>query len=211
MTRHGHPALSVALSDQHPRLGSPSSARALGPAGHARRRSRRRARPARRATGFDWVWLLGVWQTGAAGRAGLASTSPSGAREYRERPARLHARTTSAARRSRSADYTVHEDFGGDAALARLRERLARARPAAACSTSCRTTPPSTTPGSTSTRSSTSHGHATTTSPREPQNYGRVETARRPARSSPTAATPTSPAGPTRSSSTTATRRCARR
>jgi hypothetical protein len=47
--------------------------------------------------GFDWVWLLGVWQTEAAAGSPFAITA-----------------------------YDTRRDFGGDAALARLRERLAR-------------------------------------------------------------------------------------
>ena len=56
--------------------------RALGRRGHARRRPGRRAGSPRR-DGFDWVWLLSVWQTGPAGR-GLARTNPEWRREFAE-------------------------------------------------------------------------------------------------------------------------------
>lgn len=75
------------------------------------------------ALGFDWVWLLGVWQTGPAGqavsrthsewRAGFAATLPD--------------LTDADIEGSGFAisDYRVHDTLGGDDALARLRERLA--------------------------------------------------------------------------------------
>jgi glycosidase len=76
------------------------------------------------AMGFQWVWPLGVWQTGTVGR---------------ER-SRADARQREAFRRVlpdlRDEDicgspfaitgYQTHRDFGGDQALARLRERLAQ-------------------------------------------------------------------------------------
>jgi glycosidase len=72
--------------------------------------------------GFDWLWPLGVWQTGPVGREisrthpqlrpGYAALLP----DFREEdvcgsPFAIRA-------------YTVHEDFGGDDALGRLRSRL---------------------------------------------------------------------------------------
>ena len=72
--------------------------------------------------GFDWVWFLGVWQTGAASRA-ISRSMPELLAEY-----------GSVLPDYREEDicgscfainkYEVHTDFGGDAALARLRERL---------------------------------------------------------------------------------------
>ena len=35
--------------------------------------------------GFDWVWLLSVWQTGPAGAARVAQPTPSGGRNSRRR------------------------------------------------------------------------------------------------------------------------------
>jgi hypothetical protein len=76
------------------------------------------------ARGFGWIWWLGVWQTGAAGRA------------VSRADAKLRAELQHALPDLRDQDitgspfaitgYRVHEDFGGDGALARLRERLAR-------------------------------------------------------------------------------------
>lgn len=74
------------------------------------------------AAGFDWVWFLGCWQTGEAGRA-VSRADPRN-------------RAAFAAAPGASGDddiigscfavtgYTVHEALGGAAAMARLRERL---------------------------------------------------------------------------------------
>lgn len=72
--------------------------------------------------GFQWLWLLGVWQTGPAGRA-IAWADADLRREY---DAVLPGWTEADVCGSPFAvqAYTVHRDFGGDAALARLRERL---------------------------------------------------------------------------------------
>jgi len=74
------------------------------------------------ADGFDWVWLLGVWQTGDAGRA-VSRRRPEWQAEYREalvdfRPADVSG-SPFAVR-----EYVVHRDLGGPAALDRLRKRL---------------------------------------------------------------------------------------
>ncbi|HEX8199445.1 MAG TPA: alpha-amylase family glycosyl hydrolase, partial [Isosphaeraceae bacterium] len=73
--------------------------------------------------GFDWVWLLGVWQTGPAGRA-VSRTHPDLLPEY---PRVLPDLTDDDITGSPFAirDYVVHTDFGGDEALRRLRARLA--------------------------------------------------------------------------------------
>ena len=74
--------------------------------------------------GFDWVWLLGVWQTGEAGRE-ISLRQPEWQPEYRELLGEFDnedvAGSPFAVR-----DYVVSGNFGGPAALARLRERLAR-------------------------------------------------------------------------------------
>jgi hypothetical protein len=74
-------------------------------------------------SGFDWVWLLGVWQTGEAGRQ-ISLRQPEWQPEYREllgefsdadvagSPFAVH-------------DYVVSDELGGPGALARMRERLA--------------------------------------------------------------------------------------
>jgi len=75
--------------------------------------------------GFDWVWFLSVWQTGKAALR-ISRTNPEWLREFRET---LHDLREDDIGGSGFAitGYTVHHDLGGDAALARLRERL-RAR-----------------------------------------------------------------------------------
>lgn len=72
--------------------------------------------------GFDWIWMLSVWQTGLAAQR-VSRTNPGWRHEFEETLPDL-----------READipgsgfaitgYTTHQDLGGDAALARLRERL---------------------------------------------------------------------------------------
>lgn len=73
--------------------------------------------------GADWVWLLGVWQTGEAGRA-VSASNPRWVTEHR---AALPDLTDADVTGSPFAivAYDVHTDFGGDAALADLRTRLA--------------------------------------------------------------------------------------
>ena len=72
--------------------------------------------------GFDWVWMLGVWQTGPAGRQ-VSRDHAEWRRAYAEAlPGFTEDDICGSPFAVRA--YTVHEDFGGDAALARLRERL---------------------------------------------------------------------------------------
>lgn len=72
--------------------------------------------------GFDWVWLLGVWQTGPASRK-ISLTDPGLRKEYeRALPGFTDDDVSGSMFAVRS--YDVHEDFGGDAALAKLRERM---------------------------------------------------------------------------------------
>jgi len=72
--------------------------------------------------GFDWVWLLGVWQTGRVGPA-ISRSNPEWRREFEELLPDLRESdicgSCFAVR-----EYAVHTDFGGDAALARFRDRL---------------------------------------------------------------------------------------
>jgi hypothetical protein len=72
--------------------------------------------------GFDWVWFLGVWQTGAAGR----KVSLENAGWRREFQALLPDFSDADVCGSCFAiqSYTVHRDFGGAPALQRLRQRL---------------------------------------------------------------------------------------
>jgi hypothetical protein len=74
------------------------------------------------AKGFDWIWLLSVWQTGLAAQR-VSRTNPEWRREFHETLPDL---TDDDIPGSGFAitGYTVHTRLGGDAALARLRERL---------------------------------------------------------------------------------------
>lgn len=72
--------------------------------------------------GFDLLWLLGVWQTGAAARA-VSASNPEWLAEYRRVLADFRESDVCGSCFAIQ-DYRVHADFGGDAALARLRERL---------------------------------------------------------------------------------------
>jgi glycosidase len=77
-----------------------------------------------KSSGFDWIWLLSVWQTGTASRdvsrtnaewrAGFQKTLPDLTDD--DIPGSGFAITA----------YTVHQSLGGNAALARLRARLAK-------------------------------------------------------------------------------------
>jgi len=72
--------------------------------------------------GFDYLWFLGVWQTGAAGRR-ISLQNEEWLREYRDLlPDFSDADVCGSCFAIRS--YTVHSDFGEDAALLRLRDRL---------------------------------------------------------------------------------------
>lgn len=74
------------------------------------------------AMGFDWVWLLSVWQTGVAGQ----SVSWNNAEWHKAFLALLPDLVEDDVPGSGFAvtGYTVHKTLGGDAALARLRARF---------------------------------------------------------------------------------------
>ena len=74
------------------------------------------------ARGFDWVWFLGVWQTGPAGRE-ISRSIPEWRREFQALLPDLSEEDITGSFFS-VANYSVHSNFGGDVALARLRERL---------------------------------------------------------------------------------------
>jgi glycosidase len=76
------------------------------------------------ARGFDWVWLLGVWQTGEAGRR-VAKADRKLRAAWAVELADLHEEDIVGSPFAVQA-WTVHQDFGGDGALARIRERLRR-------------------------------------------------------------------------------------
>jgi hypothetical protein len=75
--------------------------------------------------GFDWVWLLSVWQTGPAGQR-VSRTNPEWRHEFAETLPDL-CEDDIAGSGFAITGYDVHGQLGGDAALARLRDRL-RAR-----------------------------------------------------------------------------------
>ena len=72
--------------------------------------------------GFDWIWFLSVWQTGPDAQQ-VSRTNPDWRREFEETLPDL---TDDDILGSGFAitSYTVHDKLGGDAALARLRDRL---------------------------------------------------------------------------------------
>ena len=72
--------------------------------------------------GFDWIWLLSVWQTGPAARA-ISRANPEWRHEFQETLPDLREDDIGGSGFAITG-YTVHRDLGGDAALARLRQRL---------------------------------------------------------------------------------------
>jgi hypothetical protein len=74
--------------------------------------------------GFDFVWLLSVWQTGPAGRA-ISCANPEWRNEFLATLPDL-SDADIAGSGFAVAGYTVDRRMGGDEALARLRERLRR-------------------------------------------------------------------------------------
>ncbi|HEU4391545.1 MAG TPA: alpha-amylase family glycosyl hydrolase, partial [Blastocatellia bacterium] len=74
------------------------------------------------AKGFDWVWFLSVWQTGLEGRR-VSRSNPEWRREFQETLPDLRDEDIAGSGFAITG-YTVHQSLGGDAALARLRERL---------------------------------------------------------------------------------------
>ena len=71
---------------------------------------------------FDWVWFLSVWQTGPTGQW-VSRANQEWRREFEETLPDL-CEDDIAGSGFAITGYTVHCDLGGDAALARLRERL---------------------------------------------------------------------------------------
>jgi hypothetical protein len=72
--------------------------------------------------GFDWVWFLSVWQTGPASQR-VARTQPEWRKEFQQTLPDLREEDIAGSGFA-IANYTVHEDLGGNAALERLRSRL---------------------------------------------------------------------------------------
>lgn len=72
--------------------------------------------------GFDWIWLLSVWQTGREAQQ-VSRSNPDWRREFEETLPDLTDEDIPGSGFAITG-YTVHESLGGDAALARLRARL---------------------------------------------------------------------------------------
>lgn len=72
--------------------------------------------------GFDWVWFLSVWQTGP-GAQRVSRGNAEWRREFQETLPDLREEDIAGSGFAITG-YTVHKNLGGDAALARLRERL---------------------------------------------------------------------------------------
>jgi hypothetical protein len=74
--------------------------------------------------GFDWVWLLSVWQTGPAAQA-ISRANPGWRHEFAATLPDLRDEDIGGSGFAIQG-YTVHRDLGGTEALARLRQRLQR-------------------------------------------------------------------------------------
>jgi glycosidase len=72
--------------------------------------------------GFDWIWLLSVWRTGAAGQR-ISRENPEWRREFAETLPDLREEDIAGSGFAVTG-YTVSPELGGDTALARLRARL---------------------------------------------------------------------------------------
>ena len=73
--------------------------------------------------GFEWVWFLSVWQTGEASRR-VSLSHAEWRHEFEATLPDLRDEDITGSGFAISG-YTVHHDLGGDAALGRLRERMA--------------------------------------------------------------------------------------
>ena len=72
--------------------------------------------------GFDWIWLLSVWQTGPAAQR-VSRSNPEWRAEFEATLPDLHEEDIAGSGFAITG-YTVDPRLGGDAALARLRTRL---------------------------------------------------------------------------------------
>jgi hypothetical protein len=72
--------------------------------------------------GFDWTWMLSVWQTGPAGQR-VSRSHHEWQKEFEETLPDLQEEDIAGSGFAITG-YTVHKNLGGDAALARLRKRL---------------------------------------------------------------------------------------
>jgi glycosidase len=74
------------------------------------------------AIGFDWIWLLSVWRTGPAAQQ-VSRMNSEWRHEFQETLPDLSEEDIAGSGFAISG-YTVHPSLGGDAALARVRQRL---------------------------------------------------------------------------------------
>ncbi len=74
--------------------------------------------------GFDWIWLLSVWQTGAAAQE-ISRANPQWRHEFEQTLPDL-SDADIAGSGFAITNYVVHTDLGGDEALARVRARMAK-------------------------------------------------------------------------------------
>ena len=72
--------------------------------------------------GFDWIWFLSVWQTGP-GAQQVSRNNAEWRREFQETLPDLREEDIAGSGFAITG-YTVHQNLGGESALARLRERL---------------------------------------------------------------------------------------
>jgi hypothetical protein len=72
--------------------------------------------------GFEWIWMLSVWQTGLAAQR-ISRSNPEWRHEFELTLPDLRDEDIAGSGFAISG-YTVHRDLCGDAALARLRDRL---------------------------------------------------------------------------------------
>jgi Alpha amylase, catalytic domain len=72
--------------------------------------------------GFDWIWMLSVWQTGPVAQR-VSRSNPEWRREFEETLPDLREEDIAGSGFAITG-YTTHQSLGGDAALARLRDRL---------------------------------------------------------------------------------------
>jgi hypothetical protein len=72
--------------------------------------------------GFDWIWMLSVWQTGLAGQR-ISRANREWRKEFEETLPDLREEDIAGSGFAITG-YTVHPALGGDASLARLRTRL---------------------------------------------------------------------------------------
>ena len=74
------------------------------------------------ADGFDWIWLLSVWQTGSEGQR-ISRQNPVWRQEFEETLPDLEEEDIEGSGFAITR-YSVSDRLGGDAALSRLRSRL---------------------------------------------------------------------------------------